>query len=123
MTEEQITFIREYNELLEVTVEALRYLGSHRTNSGSEIEERVFYDTLLAFLKIQQMNESLLQLFHDDKEKVDAISTFEVVVYEFEKLSTETASSSENIFEHHIIPTFEAWKNKLQSRFKSLIFH
>ncbi|WBL14492.1 hypothetical protein [Sutcliffiella sp. NC1] len=123
MTEEQITFIREYNELLEVTVEALRYLGSDRTNDGSEMEERVYYDSLLAFLKIQQMNEALLDIFHDDTEKVQAIASFEVVVHELDKISTEPVHASNEIFQHHIIPAFEAWKIHLQSHLKTVIFH
>jgi len=115
-TEEQITLIQEYTQLLSSIQEGFEYITASYSDYSKTEGDVLLNDILQAFIQVIQANESLEVLFKDDAELESAISSFYEVTVAAEDLEGifDQSQSKQEVVQQKLAPTYLAWYERVQ---------
>lgn len=115
-TEEQVTLIQEYTQLLSSIQEGFEYITKSYSDSSKTEGDVILNDILQAFIQVIQANESLEVLFKDDAELQSAISSFYEVTVAAEDLEGifDQSQAKQEVVQQKLAPTYRAWYERVQ---------
>lgn len=114
-TEEQITLIQEYTQLLSSIQEGFEYISASYSDYAKTEGDVILNDILQAFIQVIQTNESLEVLFHEDAELQSAISSFHEVTVAAEDLDGvfDQSQVKQEVVQQKLAPTYLAWYERV----------
>jgi hypothetical protein len=80
LTEAQQTFLKMYDDLLNEVEKSIMYVSECYKNNDCDIGDRLLKGVTSGLLPYDEENMTIQSIFHDDKEALKALNTFQSAV-------------------------------------------
>lgn len=124
LTADMHQMLTQYDELLNTVSEGLDYLEKNITEEAPPEAQRVFEDLLLALEQISVSHEQMMVIFEEDPQLRTMVEDFHDVVKLLQGwFSLGSNEEKRQLITEQVLPSYEAWRTRMQAFVKPHIDH
>lgn len=126
LKEEQMSFLKKYNTLLDTISEGFEYL-EEKIPADAEAPpqaQQVFADILQSFQQLNQSHHQIKEILGHKHKLGNIFQDFhEVVGFLSQWFEKSSSQAKKELLSSYIIPNFESWRYNMQGLLKRYITH
>ncbi|KUP05249.1 hypothetical protein Q75_13445 [Bacillus coahuilensis p1.1.43] len=124
MTEESLSFIQQFYDLLLTVEEGFEFVGhAYNEEVSTPVTDRILLDIVSSFEQFTLSLPPLIDLMQEDEQTVDVLSSFTEVLELIVDIDVQTKGEENrlSLIYHQLYPAYMTWKQQVELNLRPYI--